>query len=185
MFEVSMLLITGLTSFIVGVPIMLIAAAPFVVLMLSILFGLGYGSIKVINWIRPATKLRVLVTDDDMATIGPLLLALKHLNIEVTVSKSGERTLELIQQKSYDLLVMDYLMPRLNGMETLMLAELSPGRKRKTPVVFYTGAVQENQISDQSRLSRFSVKGIWSKRMGYQELLGQLNQLFMNMNAVH
>lgn len=65
------------------------------------------------------TQPRILLVDDDEAIIVTLTTFLKLSGFDVEVATSGEQALELLAKASPDLIVMDVLMPGMDGRATL------------------------------------------------------------------
>lgn len=65
---------------------------------------------------------KVLVVEDDEAFIPLIKLALRELDLEVTVMKAGNSALEEISNSNYDLVITDYRLPEVHGMEILKAA---------------------------------------------------------------
>ncbi len=65
------------------------------------------------------TKSRVLLVDDEAAITGNLAPFLERSGFTVTVAANGEEALNQVAAFSPDLIVMDVLMPRLDGREVL------------------------------------------------------------------
>jgi len=70
---------------------------------------------------------KILVVDDDRATRHILDQVLTEAGFSTTVAKDGVDALKALRASSYDLLLLDVWMPRMNGLE--LLARI---RKRKT-----------------------------------------------------
>ena len=69
---------------------------------------------------------RVLVADDSPETRELLFEALSLIECAVTCVKDGLEALASLQTEPYDLLIIDYQMPRLNGLALLKCLHLSP-----------------------------------------------------------
>ena len=68
---------------------------------------------------------------------------LKETGIQVDTVASGRKSLELVQEKKYDLIFMDHMMPDMDGIETLRTMRiLDRNRNRETPVIMLTANVQ-------------------------------------------
>lgn len=61
----------------------------------------------------------VLVVDDNLMNIRVVEEMLSAYNIKVTKADSGEEALEKIVTKKFDFVFMDYMMPEMDGVETL------------------------------------------------------------------
>ena len=77
---------------------------------------------------------KVLIVDDEAGIRDSLRLLLKQ-NFDVMVAADGEQALGMIQEEPPDLILLDLMMPRLDGMETLKrLRE----QENRIPVVMLT-----------------------------------------------
>ena len=80
----------------------------------------------------------VMVIDDDIAILG-MMKAMLDKDYRVMPAPSGEKALRLIEKKKPDVILLDYEMPGMNGVQTLgKLREDS--RYADIPVIFMTGA---------------------------------------------
>jgi CheY-like chemotaxis protein len=60
---------------------------------------------------------RILVVDDEATTRHALATLLRRRGCAVTVAANGAEALALIEQHAFDLLLLDLIMPGLNGTE--------------------------------------------------------------------
>jgi PAS domain S-box-containing protein len=78
----------------------------------------------------------ILLVDDDSAVRDVTSTILKDLGYAVVEAGSGGAALELLKTQRFDMLLVDYAMPGMNGMETAVAAlEIAP----QMPVLFVTG----------------------------------------------
>ncbi|HYW94507.1 MAG TPA: response regulator, partial [Bacteroidales bacterium] len=71
-----------------------------------------------INKIRP--NLRILVADDNIINQRVIQTIFKHLGYEIDIAKDGQEVTELLKDTSYDLILMDLLMPVKDGITATM-----------------------------------------------------------------
>ncbi|MFO8058319.1 MAG: response regulator [bacterium] len=64
-------------------------------------------------------KIRVLVVDDEQEFVKPLKERLELREMDVSTAVSGEEALEKIQQFNYDVIILDIVMPGVDGIEVL------------------------------------------------------------------
>ncbi|MBQ2581933.1 MAG: response regulator, partial [Ruminococcus sp.] len=64
------------------------------------------------------TGASVLVTDDNNMNLKVIQNLLKLFGIYPDLAHSGEETIRLMTEKHYDLLLLDHMMPKLDGIET-------------------------------------------------------------------
>lgn len=62
----------------------------------------------------------ILVVDDDREIAGAIEIYLKNEGYEVLTAYDGYEALELLRKNSIDLILMDIMMPRLDGIQTTM-----------------------------------------------------------------
>jgi DNA-binding response OmpR family regulator len=85
-----------------------------------------------------ATKKRVLLADDDMDVRALVRRAIASLDVEIIEARDGEETLEAILVEEPDLIVLDVMMPTLNGWEILKYIRSKP-EIANTAVLMLTG----------------------------------------------
>ena len=93
---------------------------------------------------------KILVVDDNKLNIKVANKALKDFNFEIDECYDGLECLEKVKNKEYDLILMDIMMPNMNG-ETA-LQKLKENSNFKTPVIALTADAiagsQEKYISE-------------------------------------
>ena len=84
---------------------------------------------------------QLLWVDDEMELLRAHLIFLEKKGYEVTTVSNGTDAIDLCQERSFDLVLLDEQMPGLSGLETLQrIKEISPS----TPVVMVTKSEEEN-----------------------------------------
>lgn len=85
---------------------------------------------------------QVLVIDDNLINLEVIKGLLHYYKINVTAVSSGKEALQLLQHPKYDLIFLDYMMPELDGIETLkMIRNKKEDYYKKVPVVALTANV--------------------------------------------
>jgi len=85
--------------------------------------------------------LRILVVDDELSNAEVLALILHEEGFQVTVAGDGRQALERIEQAAPDLLITDYMMPGMSGVELARAVRQLP-RHRNLPVLVMSGAAE-------------------------------------------
>jgi DNA-binding response OmpR family regulator len=100
---------------------------------------------------------KILIVEDEKLIIKPLELKLKLSGFETGVAYNGEEALEILKNEKFDLVLLDLMMPRVDG-----FAVLSELKKRgdETPVIV---ASNLNQMDDISRALELGVNSYYVK----------------------
>ena len=76
----------------------------------------------------------ILVVDDDQLTLNTLSRNLEPQGYTVALAEDGQQALEMIQAQSFDLMLLDILMPEIDGYQVLERMK-SDGTLRDLPVI--------------------------------------------------
>ncbi|WP_164473028.1 response regulator transcription factor [Clostridium sp. E02] len=116
-------------------------------------------------------KDKILVIDDDRAVRLSVKQVFERENKEVTLADSGTAALQLLDQHTYDLIILDVLMDDMDGFYVVNLI-----RKKKiyTPVLFLSG-----QLEEQNKILAISLGGddYLTKPFGLEMLTTKANAL--------
>lgn len=86
------------------------------------------------------SKAKILVVEDDVAIAYGLQKNLKFEGYDVTVATEGEAGLERAVNDRPDLIILDIMLPRVNGFE---ICEILRKKKISIPVIFLSAKAQE------------------------------------------
>ncbi len=64
------------------------------------------------------SRLRILLAEDDATTRKVILLMLDRLGYKADIALNGLEVLRALEMKPYDLVIMDIMMPQMDGLET-------------------------------------------------------------------
>jgi DNA-binding NtrC family response regulator len=113
-------------------------------------------------------KAKILLVDDDELVRRSLELNLKLEGFELSSAASAEEALVLLKEESYDLLLTDYLMEGMTGIELLKLAkELYPPMK----VIVLSGYEGEDSAAE---IIRLGANDFLRKPVDIEELLARI-----------
>ena len=82
-----------------------------------------------------APHAKLLVVDDNSMNLTLLKALLKRTKIQVDTAISGKVCLELTEKQKYDMILMDHMMPELDGVETLYLLRADQNNPNKDTIV--------------------------------------------------
>jgi len=90
------------------------------------------------NFSPPSTHARILLVDDNANGLCARKSVLEELGHRISTAASGAEAIEQFSSHKFDLVVTDYKMPRMDGLELIKrLRKLAPG----LPVVLISGYV--------------------------------------------
>lgn len=85
-----------------------------------------------------APDARVLVVDDNEMNLAVVKALLKKTEIQVTTCMSGMECLEWAEKEHFDVILLDHMMPDMDGIETLARLKQSDNQCTSVPVIALT-----------------------------------------------
>jgi two-component system response regulator VicR len=82
---------------------------------------------------------KILVVDDEPPIVDVLAYNLRRANYEVVIARDGEEALAAARQEQPDLIVLDLMLPRLDGLEVCRALR----RERDVPIIMLTARDSE------------------------------------------
>jgi predicted signal transduction protein with EAL and GGDEF domain/DNA-binding response OmpR family regulator len=119
------------------------------------------------------TQPEVLLVDDDEVNLLLTALALRERGFRLIEASSGDRAIELLRDSTPDIIVLDALMPGLDGFATCRALRQMPGMEN-VPVLMLTGLDDDASITRayQAGATDFFVKATqWSLLAGRLQYL--------------
>lgn len=91
------------------------------------------------------SKRKILVVDDDPTMVKLINVNLKLNNYSVVEATSGEEALGVIEKEALDLVVLDIMMPGVDGWEVLKRIRAN-SRTQEMPVILVTAKTQDSDV---------------------------------------
>lgn len=116
-----------------------------------------------------ATRRRILVVDDD-PVVRRILLELLNKNYSVILASTGVQLPDLIQKHTPDLVILDVMLPWVNGFELCRVIKSHP-QGEKLPVLFLTGCKEKEDLMTGKEVgaSGYLTKPFYAKNL-YREV---------------
>jgi signal transduction histidine kinase len=86
---------------------------------------------------------RILLVDDTPVNLDAISTVLIDAGYEVSVATSGERALQNLQRRASDLILLDVMMPGIDGFETCERIKANP-KTANIPIIFMTSLIDIN-----------------------------------------
>lgn len=133
-------------------------------------------NLESVDGINDKDRLKVLVAEDYEGNIIAVLDFLQGEGCEVVVAKNGEIAVKYYQSSSFDIILMDVQMPRMDGLTaTRLIKEMEVKQnKRPTPILGMTANAMKE---DRERCLAAGMDDYISKPMRLDELSSKIKQL--------
>lgn len=115
--------------------------------------------------------MRILLVEDDPRIAGFVRRGLKEQDYAVDLAKDGENALFMAETEEYDLIILDLLLPKKNGLDVLK-AFRSDGHK--TPVLILTA---KDELESKVHGLNLGADDYLTKPFGFDELLARVRAL--------
>ncbi|MBN3039546.1 MAG: response regulator [Candidatus Omnitrophica bacterium] len=119
-------------------------------------------------------KKRILIIDDDQDFINPTKYMLENAGYEVVVARNGKEGLSLFGEKTPDLVLLDIVMPTMDGFEVLHSLRNDFPDCADVPIVMLT-AKSDMEYTFQARA--FGATEYIVKSIEARELLNRVNEI--------
>ena len=120
-----------------------------------------------------AEKHRILLVDDEPSIVKMVGKRLEVEGFEVLIAMDGQEGLSKAQTGNPDLIVLDLMLPKLNGYEVCTMLK-QDARYQKIPVVLFTAKAQEK---DEKLGMECGANAYVRKPFRAQELLDKIRSL--------
>jgi CheY-like chemotaxis protein len=121
----------------------------------------------------------ILVADDETHILHVVSLKLRNAGYRVVTARDGQEALELAQQEKPDLLITDYHMPELSGLELCRKLKQDPATSNIAAIMLTArGYHLEPHDTHESGILR-----MLSKPFSPRQLLTTVNEILENVAA--
>jgi two-component system alkaline phosphatase synthesis response regulator PhoP len=119
------------------------------------------------------TKKKILVVEDEAELTGAIQIRLEQAGYEVLIAYDGQEALEKARTENPDLIVLDLMLPKIDGYKVCRLLKFD-GKSKKIPVVMLTARAQEK---DENLGYEVGADAFITKPFKYQVLLAKIAEL--------
>ena len=116
---------------------------------------------------------RILIADDSPTEVYVLQKLLERHGHQVLVAEDGEQAVRITQEEQPDLVLMDVVMPNLNGFQATRLISRDDDT-RHIPIIIVSS---KNQETDKMWGLRQGAKGYLGKPVSEDEIIEQIQSL--------
>ena len=105
-------------------------------------------------------------------SLGKIIDVNSVTDVELFPSKKGREALDFLESQTPDVILLDYLMPGLDGVHTLELIRQRE-QTADTPVIFLTGVTEKDKIQE---CMEYRPYGYLVKPAAREELISMINR---------
>jgi len=127
--------------------------------------------------VTPVAGTKIMVVDDTPMNLSLVEKMLRKGNYEVVTINSGKKCLEAIMEDKYDLILLDHMMPEMNGVEVFEHLKENPGMNADTPVVMLTANAM---MGAEQEYTKMGFNGYLSKPIDQKKLIAMITELTTN-----
>ena len=88
----------------------------------------------------------ILIVDDEPSIVVPIQFLMEQQGYSVLVAENGEDALDVIYKYKPDLILLDIMLPRIDGYEVCEIVRLNP-EYRDVKIIFLTAKGREVEIA--------------------------------------
>ena len=99
------------------------------------------------------SNVRILIVDDDKEFLALLCKSIESWGHTVISASGGKEALTMIKNKAADMVILDYLMPEMDGVETLKEIRRID---KKVPAIMFTSHPDNRSIAETEKLGIFA-----------------------------
>ena len=114
---------------------------------------------------------KILVVEDEKPIARPISLKLKFSGFDVCNAYDGQEALEVLKKETFDLILLDIIMPKMNGFE--VLAQLK-AQGNKTPIIVISNLSQDEDIE---KVKSFGAFYFVKSNIADEALVGQIKTM--------
>ncbi len=119
---------------------------------------------------------KILLIDDELDIIEFLKLLLGDIGYDIITATNGREGLTKVLKENPDLILLDVMMPQMNGWEVCELIKANPSSKN-TPVIMLTA---KSDLSNKVKGMQVGATGYITKPFELDKIISQINILLKN-----
>ena len=121
---------------------------------------------------------KVLIVEDDPFISDIYMVELENQGYEVELAPNGEKAMEKLNQDSFDLMLLDILMPQKDGFAVLKELKDNPNFKMAVIVLSNLGKKEHIEKAIELGANDYIIKTQFTP----QEVLGKIKEIFLEQN---
>ena len=120
----------------------------------------------------------ILIVDDEPSIVIPIQFLMEQQGYSVIVAENGEDALDIIHKYKPDLVLLDIMLPGIDGYEVCEIVRLNP-KYRHIKIIFLTAKGREVEIAKGMALG---ADAYITKPFSNAEVVEKVKELLININ---
>jgi len=120
--------------------------------------------------------MKILIVEDEIGIVQFLQQGLEEEGYEISSASDGAMGFELTQKENYDLILLDWMLPKMNGLELCKAIRL---KDSITPIIFLTA---KDTVQETIEGLKGGANDYIKKPFSFDELLERIKIHFRNLN---
>jgi DNA-binding response OmpR family regulator len=116
---------------------------------------------------------KIVIVDDEPNIVMTLEYTFKKQNFEVYIARDGSEALEILKTVVPDVILLDVMMPKVDGYQTLKVVKEN-NKLKDTKVVFLTA---KNKASDIEKGLKLGADKYLTKPFSVKKIVSEINEL--------
>ncbi len=118
--------------------------------------------------------MHILIVEDELGIVQFLKQGLQEEGYQVTTANDGSKGFELIQSQKFDLILLDWMIPKINGLD---LCKAIRVKDQSTPIIFLTA---KDTVQETIEGLKAGANDYIKKPFSFEELVERIKVHFRN-----
>ncbi|GEM52934.1 DNA-binding response regulator [Empedobacter brevis NBRC 14943 = ATCC 43319] len=132
--------------------------------------------------IREMNKAKILIVEDELGIANFILQGLKEENLLPIHCLTGEEALLKINNETFDVILLDWMILNLSGLEVCQLIRSTDNPNKKTPIIFITA---KDTVQDTIQGLNAGANDYIKKPFDFNELVARINVYLRQNKSIH
>ncbi|WP_394777127.1 response regulator transcription factor [Flavobacterium sp.] len=122
--------------------------------------------------------MHILIVEDELGIIQFLQQGLQEEGYQITTANDGSKGFELIQNQKFDLILLDWMLPKINGLD---LCKAIRVKDQTTPIIFLTA---KDTVQETIEGLKAGANDYIKKPFSFEELVERIKIHFRNQKGL-
>lgn len=118
--------------------------------------------------------MHILIVEDEVGIVQFLKQGLQEEGYQITTAADGSKGFELIQEQKYDLILLDWMLPKINGLDLCKAIRI---KDQTTPIIFLTA---KDTVQETIEGLKAGANDYIKKPFSFEELVERIKVHFRN-----